>query len=105
MRADKLQYCLKVGGSGSLLLVVETILSDTTTLSWFLDVTSGHDVLSLCVILVLLTFCCPYLQPQPLFHLTEVSTLLGKFHMDLCFQQLFFVDEFQIHPSSALISL
>lgn len=42
MWANKLPYCLKPSESASLLLALETILTDTTTLSWFLDVTTGH---------------------------------------------------------------
>ena len=42
MWTNKLPYCLKPSESASLLLALETILTDTTTLSWFLDVTSGR---------------------------------------------------------------
>lgn len=38
---NKLPYCLKLGEPASLLLALETILTDRTTLSWVLDVTTG----------------------------------------------------------------
>lgn len=42
MCSNKWPHCFQLGESASLLPALETIFTDTTTLCWFLDVTSGH---------------------------------------------------------------